>query len=77
MELAEDGEHSRWYAKENQDSPQESDVDGVMDFGKVDKVHEQRDVLPRQFLQASYCSFGLFNYDSYVSFRAIGVIWGI
>ena len=23
------------------------------------------------------CSFGLFNYDSYVSFRAIGVIWGI
>ena len=23
------------------------------------------------------CSFGLFNYDSFVSFRAIGVIWGI
>ena len=23
------------------------------------------------------CSFGLFNYDSYVSFRAIRVIWGI
>ena len=22
-------------------------------------------------------SFGLFNYDSYVSFRAIGLIWGI
>ena len=22
------------------------------------------------------CSFGLFNYDSYVSFRASGVIWG-
>ena len=25
----------------------------------------------------SACSFGLFNYDSFVSFRAIGVIWGI
>ena len=23
------------------------------------------------------CSFGLFKYDSFVSFRAIGVIWGI
>ena len=23
------------------------------------------------------CLFGVFNYDSYVSFRAIGVIWGI
>ena len=23
------------------------------------------------------CSFGLFNFDSYVSFRAIVVIWGI
>ena len=23
------------------------------------------------------CSFSLFNYDSYVSFRASGVIWGI
>ena len=23
------------------------------------------------------CSFGLFNYDSFVSFRDIGVIWGI
>ena len=23
------------------------------------------------------CSFGLFNYDSYASFRASGVIWGI
>ena len=26
---------------------------------------------------ALHCSFGLFNYDSFVSFRAIGVIWGI
>ena len=25
----------------------------------------------------SVCSFGIFNYDSFVSFRAIGVIWGI
>ena len=23
------------------------------------------------------CSFGLFNYDSFVSFRAVGLVWGI
>ena len=38
----------------SQESPQESAVDGVIGFGKVDKAHEQRGVLPRQFLQASH-----------------------
>ena len=45
VELTDDGEHSRWYAKASQDSPQESAVDGVIGFGKVDKAHDQRGVL--------------------------------
>ena len=28
-------------------------------------------------LRSPRCSFGLFNFDSYESFRASGVIWGI
>ena len=55
MELADNGEHSRWHAKASQDSQQEGSVDGVVGFGEVDKTHEQRSVLlPFQLLQASH-----------------------
>ena len=50
MELAGDGVSSRWNAKASQDSPEESTIDGVVGFGNVDKSHEQRGVLPRQFV---------------------------
>ena len=55
MELADDGEHSRWHAKTGEDIPQKGSVDGVMCFGGVDKAQVQGSVfLPRQFLQSSY-----------------------
>ena len=66
MELTDDGEHYRWYAKATQNSPQESAVDGVISFGKFDKAHEQWGVLlPRQFLQASH-------HEHLVGRRAVG-----
>ena len=66
VELANDGEHSRWNAKVSQDSPQESAIDGVVGFGKVDKAHEQRVViLPSQFLQASH-------HEHHVDRRGVG-----
>ena len=42
MELADDGEHSRWNAKASQDSSQESTKDGVIGFCKVDKAHDEQ-----------------------------------
>ena len=39
VDLANDGEHSRWNAKASQDSPQERAIDGVIGFGKVD-IHD-------------------------------------
>ena len=65
VELADDGEHSRCYAESSEGSPQESAVDGVTGFGKVDKAHEQRGVLPHQFLQASH-------HEQHVDRRAVG-----
>ena len=66
MELADDGDHSRWNAIASQDSPQESAIDGVIGFGKVDNAHEKRGVLlPRQFLQASH-------HEHHVDRRAVG-----
>ena len=66
VESVVDGEHSRWYAKASRGSPQESAVDEVIGFGKVDKAHEQRGVLlPCQFLQSSH-------HEHYVDRRAMG-----
>ena len=66
VELADDGEHSRWHAKTSKDIPQKGSVDGVICFSEVDKskVHEGV-LLPRQFLQSSY-------YEHHVNRRALG-----
>ena len=66
MELADDGEHSRWHAKTSKDIPQKGSVDGVVCFGEIDKAQVQGGVLlPRQFLQSSY-------YEHHVNRRASG-----
>ena len=65
VELADDGDHSRWHAKTSKDIPQKASVDGVVCFGEVDKAHVQGGVLPRQFLQSSY-------YEHHVNRRALG-----
>ena len=66
MELADDGEHSRWHAKTSKDIPQKGSVDGVIRFGEVDKAQVQGGVLlPRQFQQSSY-------YEHHVNRRALG-----
>ena len=66
MELAYDGEHSRWHAKTSKDILQKSSVDGVVCFGEVDKAQAQGGVLvPRQFLQSLY-------YEHHVNRRALG-----
>ena len=65
MELADDGEHSRWHAKASKDIPQKGSVDGVVCFGEVDKAQVQGGVLPRQFLQSSF-------YEHHVNRRALG-----
>ena len=53
VELADDGEHSRWHAKTSKDTPQKGSVDGVIYFGEIDKSQVQGGVLlPRQFLQS-------------------------
>ena len=64
-ELADDGEHSRWYAKTSKDIPQKGSVDGVICVGEVYKAQAQGGVLlPRQFLQSSY-------YEHQVNRRAL------
>ena len=66
VELADDGEHSRWHAKTSNDIPQKGSVDGVICFDEVDKAQVQGGVfLPRQFLQSSY-------YQHHVNGRALG-----
>ena len=65
VELADDGEHPRWHAKTSKDIPQKGSVDGVACFGEVDEAHVQGGVLPRQFLQSSYC-------EHHVDRRALG-----
>ena len=66
VELADDGEHSRWHAKTSNNIPQKGSVDGVICFGEVDKTQVQGGVLlPRQFLQSS-C------YEHHVNRRALG-----
>ena len=55
VDLADDGEYSRWHAKASKDIPQKGSVDGVVCFGEVDKAQVRAGVLlPRQFLQSSY-----------------------
>ena len=55
VELADDGEHSRWHAKTSKDVPQKGSVDGVIRFMEVDKAQVQGGVLlPRQFQQSTY-----------------------
>ena len=64
VELADDGEHSRWRAKTSKDIPQKGSVDGVICFGEVDKAQVQGGVVfPRQFLQSSH-------YEHHVNRRA-------
>ena len=41
------------------------------------KILMTRHFSHRRVKNKAWCSFGLFSYDSYVSFRAIGVVWGI
>ena len=66
VELADDGERSRWHAKTSKDIPQNGSVHGVICFGEVDKAQVQRGaILPRQFLQSSYC-------EHHVNRRALG-----
>ena len=66
MELADDGDRSRWHAKTSEDIPQKGSVDGVVCFGELDEAQVQEGVLlPRQFLQSS-------SYDHHGNRRALG-----
>ena len=51
VELTNDRNHPLRHAKAGEYRPQESSIDGVIRFGKVDEAHVQRDpFLPRQLL---------------------------
>ena len=64
VELADDGEHSRWHAQRSKDMLQKGSVNGV--FGEFHKAQIQESVLlPRQILQSLY-------YEHHVNRRALG-----
>ena len=66
VELGDDGELSRGYAKTSKDMPQKGSVDGVLRFREVNKPQVQWGVLlPCQFLQLS-CN------EHHVTRRALG-----
>ena len=66
VELADDGEHSRWHAQTSKDTLQKGSVDGVIYFGEFHKAQIQESVLlPRQLLQSLY-------YEHHVNRRALG-----
>ena len=65
MELADDGEHSRWHANTSKDIQQKGSVDRVICFGEVDESRAQPYLLlPHQLLLASY-------YKHHVNCRAL------
>ena len=52
MELTNDQDHILWHAKTGEYCPKEGSINGVVRFGKVDKVYIQRNsFLPRKLLQ--------------------------
>ena len=68
VELADNGEHSRWHAKTSKDIPQKGSVDGVVCFEEDDKAQVQGGVLlPRQFLQSSYYERHVKIYDRMIA----------
>ena len=65
VELADDGEHSRWHAKTSKDIPRKGSFDKAICFGEVDKAQKEGMSFLCQFLQSSY-------YEHHVNCRALG-----
>ena len=53
VELTNDRDHILWHAKTNEYCPEESSINGVVRFGKVDKAYyiQRNSFLPRQLLR--------------------------